>query len=80
MACLTPSAPIFKAYYHSSKTLSLLTTDDSDVQAQSSLDSTLVPRGTAESTEETCSVDPGGSYRDKVFKYGFILARIFSSG
>ena len=39
-------------------------TNESDVQAHSSLDSTLVPGATTESTKATCSVDPGGSYRD----------------
>ena len=37
------------------------------MQAQSSLDSTLVPGATTESTGATCSVDLGGSYHDTKF-------------
>ena len=43
----------------------ILFTDDSDVQAQSSVDSTLVAKATTDSTEDstqdTCSVGPSGS-------------------
>ena len=53
-------------------------TNESDVQAHSSLDSTLVPGVTTESTKATCSVDPGGSYRDTKLSNTdvFYIARI----